>query len=211
MPGLLLTGVNSEICGQLLRLVECETTEVTREKCDMLHLNDVDDLEPLLREHDRIVIAHGKIDTDPFLSRRPVDVTGSFIVNCMSVVRMCELAIAVNPKVRIVVIGSESATKGSFDIPYWLSKSALNSYVRERRLRCPEQQLVCVSPSGVDCGMTKRRIASEQDILVSAHPKHRLATPMEVARLIHFLLFVDEGYITNTVVEINGGKFARRM
>lgn len=31
------------------------------------------------------------------------------------------------------------------------------------------------------------------------------------AKSLNFLLFTDEGYITNTVAEINGGEFARRI
>jgi NAD(P)-dependent dehydrogenase (short-subunit alcohol dehydrogenase family) len=36
------------------------------------------------------------------------------------------------------------------------------------------------------------------------HPKKRFLTAAEVAKLIHFLLYIDEGYTTGTVIRMNG-------
>lgn len=207
---LLMTGAGSDICAALEGMVSCPVTRITREDCDMGTLEQVDALAPLLAGNDRILLAHGTVCQKPFLARSQSDLEAEFTVDCLSVVRLCEKALEVNPNARICVIGSSSATKGSWDIVYWLAKAALHSYVRERQVR-PGQQLVCVAPSGVECGMTLRRPEDEIKTLVQQHPKRRLATAMEVAALIHHLLFVDDGYITNTVVEINGGRFARRM
>lgn len=207
--GLLMTGASSEICVSLSRMVDCPITCVQRDNCDMADLEAVDALAPLLDEHDRIVIAHAIFETTPFLSRIQSDLEHEFAVNCLSVVRLCELAMKINPRVRICIIGSSSATKGSWDIAYWLSKAALHSYVRERQLS-PGQQLVCVAPSGVECGMTLRRPGNEIELLKQSHPKRRLVTAREVASMIHYLLFSDASYVTNTVVEMNGGRFARR-
>jgi NAD(P)-dependent dehydrogenase (short-subunit alcohol dehydrogenase family) len=173
----------------------------------MSDLEQVDTLD--LTGHDHILIAHGTVCTEPFLERSQRDLEAEFSVNCLSVVRLCERALEVNQSVRICIIGSSSATKGSWDIAYWLAKAALHSYVRERQVS-PGQQLVCVAPSGVDCGMTLRRPAAEIEELKQSHPKRRLVTAREVAALIHHLLFADAGYVTNTVVEMNGGRFARR-
>lgn len=207
--GLLMTGVSSQICTALSKMVACPIVRLRREDCDMADLSSVDNLRPMLEHNDRIVIAHGTYDTNPFLSRTQVDLEREFTVNCMSAVRLCEIALEVNSSARICIIGSSSATKGSWDIVYWLAKAALHSYVRERQLT-PGQQLVCVAPSGVECGMTMRRSDSEIESLKQTHPKRRLVTSREVAGLIHYLLFADAGYVTNTVVEINGGRFARR-
>lgn len=208
--GLLMTGAGSDVCHALSRLVECPVARVFRADCDMADLNAVDNLSYLFESHDRIVIAHAAVETVPFLSRTQDDLEQSFTVNCLSVVRMCELALEVNPSARICIIGSSSATKGSWDIAYWLAKAALHSYVQERQLS-PGQQLVCVAPSGIECGMTLRRPVREIEALKAEHPKKRLVTPREVASLIHYLLFADAGYVTNTVVEMNGGRFARRF
>lgn len=208
--GLLMTGVGSEICHALGRLVSCPVVRIARADCDMGDLEQVDNLEPLLAQHDRLLVAHGTVCTEPFLKRSQSDLEAEFAVNCLSVVRLCERALEVNPSVRICIIGSSSATKGSWDIAYWLAKASLHAYVRERQVS-PGQQLVCVAPSGVECGMTLRRPETEIEDLKRSHPKKRLVTAREVASLIHHLLFADSGYITNTVVEMNGGRFARRF
>jgi hypothetical protein len=62
----------------------------------------------------------------------------------------------------------------------------------------------------LDSGMTQRRTDTENVRRAErASPKRRLLTAREVARLAHFLLYVDEGYTSNVVIEMNGGKFAR--
>jgi NAD(P)-dependent dehydrogenase (short-subunit alcohol dehydrogenase family) len=213
MPRLLVTGANSEMCRQLKPLVPswCEWSELSRDECDMRGLAGVDCYKEKFIAANRLVIAHGAISPEPFLTRSVFDLQMSLTVNMLSVVRICEIALQHNPAARIVVLGSESATKGSHDVAYWLAKAALHSYVRERRLEHVGQQLVCVAPSAIsDTGMTRQK--TQDEIALAAHysPHQRLATPQEIARLIHFLLFVDEGYITNAVVDVNGGKFARK-
>jgi hypothetical protein len=37
------------------------------------------------------------------------------------------------------------------------------------------------------------------------HPKKRFLTSLEVAKMVHHLLYVDEGYTTGTVIRMNGG------
>jgi NAD(P)-dependent dehydrogenase (short-subunit alcohol dehydrogenase family) len=208
--GLLMTGASSEICRSLRKLVDCPVHQLRRDTWDMADLNHADNLAPVFKRHDHLVIAHAAYETAPFLSRTQADLEQSFTVNCLSVVRLCERALEVNPSVRICIIGSASATKGSWDIAYWLAKASLHAYVRERQVS-PGQQLVCVAPSGIECGMTLRRPETEIAELKQSHPKQRLVTAREVASLIHHLLFADSGYVTNTVVEMNGGQFARRF
>jgi NAD(P)-dependent dehydrogenase (short-subunit alcohol dehydrogenase family) len=71
----------------------------------------------------------------------------------------------------------------------------------------PQQQIVCVSPGIIeDAGMTVRRedrvnLARRRDM----HPKRRFLRAIEVARMIHFLLYVDEGYTSGVVIRMNGG------
>lgn len=207
---MVITGASSAICQELTRLSPEPVVVVGQEQVDMRDLAQITGMKSMLQEHNRIVVAHGSCSDVPFLSRQPADIAESLFVNCVSEARLCEIALAANPSARICVIGSASAIKGSWDIPYWFGKAGLHSYVRERRLEHPGQQLVCVAPSGIDCGMTLRRPEREIAELRQSHPKRRLVSPAEVAKLVHFLLFVDEGYITNTVIEINGGRFARR-
>lgn len=200
MSGLLVTGGNSAIVREFMAIHTCPTTFLTRERCDMSDLQAVEACRDLIGRHDRFVFAHG------VLHER--DALASMQVNLLSTATLCEMALE-NPRARIVVIGSESATKGSHDHPYWFAKAALHSYVRERRLKYHMQQLVCIAPSAIaNTGMSRQKEPEELHAAAEANPNRRLLEPLEVARLIHYMLFVDRGYITNTVVEMNGGKFA---
>lgn len=210
MPGTIITGARSRIMQELKPLLPEPVREVSRKECDMSSLTAIENQVALWLSADRIVLAHGDISPVNFYGRSEWEIFRSMNVNLLSVVKICELVLSRNPKVRILVMGSESASKGSHDTTYWLAKSALHEYVRNRRLDFPGQQLVCVAPSVVNnTGMTKGKDQEKLATMLRQTPKQRGIEPVEVAKLIYFLLFTDEGYITNTVVEMNGGKFAR--
>ena len=138
------------------------------------------------------------------------EIRDAFEVNAVSVIRECERLIENNPNARICVIGSESGFKGSFDAVYAVAKAGLHRYVETKRLKYPDQQLVCVAPTCVlNTGMNRQRNADGVASLERRrllHPKMRWLQPMEVARMIHFLLCVDEGYTTSVVVRMSGGE-----
>ena len=130
----------------------------------------------------------------------------SLAINLTSTVRICEHLLTGNPRARIAVLGSESF-RGSFDTTYFLAKAGVNAYVQQRRLPHPGQQLVVVSPTIIlDSGMTRRRQDPDRVAERAARaPKHRFLRAAEVSRLLHYVLYVDEGMLTNTVVSLNGG------
>lgn len=141
------------------------------------------------------------------------EIAMTFFVNTIFVIKECDRLLAVNPKARICVIGSESAFKGSFDGAYAAAKAALHRYVETKRLNYPDQQLVCVAPTCIEnTGMNKRRNADGVAALERrrlGHPKQRWLQPIEVARMVHHLLCVDYGYTTNTVIRMSGGEHCR--
>jgi NAD(P)-dependent dehydrogenase (short-subunit alcohol dehydrogenase family) len=162
---------------------------------------------------DRYVLAAGLLRPKRIWQQTDAEIRSSMAVNMLSTVQICELVLNANPNARIVVLGSESGMKGSFDTTYFLAKAALHAYVRERAIGHPGQQLVCVAPSTIgDSGMTQRR-ADQHNVekLVGTLPKRRLLTANEIAATIHFLLYGAGSYISNTVIEVNGGKFARML
>lgn len=134
-------------------------------------------------------------------------VNESVYANFTFIKQQCNKIIAANDFARICVIGSESGFTGSYDGTYADAKRALHLYVENKKLRCPTQQLVCIAPSIIgDAGMTVRR--HDTDHLLKrqqSHPKQRFITSDEVARLIHFLLYVDQGYISGVTIRMNGG------
>ncbi len=139
------------------------------------------------------------------------EINTSFHVNLITTIRICEEIFKKRMKCKIFIIGSESGKKGSFDTSYFLSKAALRSYVRERCLTNKAQQIILFSPSTIsDAKMTSRRTDSERvNTYKSDHPMGRFTTSVEIASIISNFLSSDFDYISNTEIEVNGGKFAR--
>lgn len=157
---------------------------------------------------DRYVFAAGVLSGKQVKDQSLEEIGATFRVNFQSVADACDRILSSNGRARICVVGSESGFAGSFDGTYAASKAELHRYVERKRLPALGQQLVCVAPSIIeDAGMTIRRtdlVNLEQRR--QAHPKKRFLRAAEIARLIHFLLYVDDGYITGTVVRMNGGQ-----
>jgi NAD(P)-dependent dehydrogenase (short-subunit alcohol dehydrogenase family) len=128
-------------------------------------------------------------------------------VNFTWVANQCDRILDANDYARICVLGSESAFAGSYDGAYAGAKRELHGYVETKRLRTPDQQLVCIAPSIIaDAGMTTRR--TDLDNLErrrTAHPKGRFLKATEVASLIHHVLYVDSGYLSGVTIRMNGG------
>lgn len=126
--------------------------------------------------------------------------------NVGAVIQACDVILEHNVTARICVIGSESAYSPSLDPVYAAAKAALHRYVETKRLQ-PGQQLIAIAPSLIaDSGMTARRTDHEDmELRRLAHPKQRWVTAEEVARLVHYVLYVDTGYLTGTVIRLHGG------
>ncbi len=132
-----------------------------------------------------------------------VNFTGSFLV-----------WEALNPHLtddaRIVVIGSQMGLKGTpTGADYSASKGALHAWARSLALDVAErgQRVNVVAPGTIDTDLVAgdspdKRRAREDDI-----PMRRLGSPDEVAGVISFLLGPDSGYMTGSVVHVNGGLY----
>lgn len=208
----IVTGLGSTIVDQLKFMLPDET--FYRAPYSQFHF-DCDTIlkhvhAGLLYTADRFVFAAGVLYSKRITEQKHKEIEHSLQVNLISVVQMIEKIIENNKKARICVVGSESGIKGSYDTTYALCKAAIHNYVRTKRLRYPQQQLVCVAPSIIeDSGMTQRRCDLEEVKLKALeYPKERLLKSIEVAKLIKYLLYEDDGYITNEVISIDGGKRA---
>ena len=135
----------------------------------------------------------------------------SINVNCLSIVRLCEYILKYNEYARIIIVGSESGRKGSYDTVYFLAKAAIRAYVRQRYLFYPDQQLILVSPSTIiDGGMTQRRKDKDRlDEYQYQHPKKKFLNMKDLAEMISSIINLNNTYLTNTEIEFNGGKFSR--
>lgn len=186
------------------------------------HSRIVEELRPLLPEGEeivaiadrgavmeearRVLLCAGVLRPARLTSQTEEEAAETMEVNCFRPIRLCEQILERFDDARICVIGSESVFTWSFDDAYAASKTALHRYVETRRLR-PKQQLVCISPSIIeDSGMTTSRTDTENlDRRRAEHPKRRFLRAVEVAKLVHFVLYQDEGYLSGQVIRLNGG------
>lgn len=191
---LAVTGDRSAIVSELKKLLPSEE--------EVVWIDDMGD-PPV---SDRYLLCAGLLRPKTLRQQAIPEITESLFVNCIWPMHICDAVLERNDKARIVVMGSESGIRWSFDGAYAASKAALHKYVETKKLK-PDQQLVCVAPSTIeDCGMTTRR----QDVdnlkkKLDAHPKRRFLRAAEVARFVHYLLYIDEGYLSGTVIKMDGG------
>lgn len=157
---------------------------------------------------ERHLFCQGILTPKPIVRQSKEEIARSFWVNAGEIIRQCDIIFDKNPLARVCVVGSESGFAWSYDGAYAAAKAALHRYVETKKLLSPVQQLVCVAPSIIaDGGMTMRR--EDFDNLAEkarSHPKLRFLTCAEVARLIHHVLYVDEGYLSGVVIRLNGGQ-----
>ncbi len=210
---LAVTGARTSIVQGLLRLVPDEqVVSIGRRNDDDVRVDLAGefDVTAVPVDVERYVFAAGLLIPKPLSQQHFAETAASLAVNLTSVVRICEHVLENNPRARIAVVSSESS-RGSFDTTYFLAKVALDAYVEGRRLSAPGQQLVAVSPTIImDSGMTQRRQDLDSvDQRALRTPKGRLLRADEVSRLLHYVLYVNEGTLTNTVVHLNCGEFAR--
>ena len=165
----------------------------------------------LIKNSDKIVILHSKLSSKSHLKKSLKDITNQICLNLTSIIRICEIALNSNPKARIIILGSESGLKGSYDIIYALTKSSIHKYVEERKIKYKDQQLLCLAPSTISDGkMTlKRKDKKNVKKSININPKKRGIKSKEISIFIYKLLFEITDYVSNTTIHINGGKFSR--
>lgn len=191
-----VTGYGSKIVKELIKILP-EEENLTRIGWDLS-----DDIP----ECGRYLLCAGVIRPKMLEQQTASEIAES--INCILIgpMRMCDEILKENDGARICVIGSESGFSWSYDGVYAASKAALHRYVETKKLG-QKQQLVCVAPSIIeDSGMTESR--KDVDNLrqrMEKHPKRRFLKASEVARLVHFLLYQDEGYLSSQVIRFNGG------
>jgi NAD(P)-dependent dehydrogenase (short-subunit alcohol dehydrogenase family) len=188
---LAVTGLRSKIIAELQRLVPEET--IVR-------------IEGEPPQAERYVLAAGLLRPKRLHQQSLAEIGEGLDVNLVRPMEICDNVLARNENARICVIGSESGFAWSYDGVYAASKAALHRYVETKKLK-PNQQLVCVAPSIIgDAGMTLARADTKNlEKRRNAHPKKRFLKSSEVAKFVHFLLYVDDGYLSGQVFRMNGG------
>lgn len=65
----------------------------------------------------------------------------------------------------------------------------------------------CIAPGRIVSPMTEQGSAEQRAMLVGRIPVGRIGTPDEIGHVVEFLASEDSGYLTGTVIDVNGGTF----
>tara|TARA_X000000950_G_C13909412_1_gene658334 strand:+ start:1326 stop:1973 length:648 start_codon:yes stop_codon:yes gene_type:complete len=209
----LITGGTSKISLHLKRLIpnKYKIYAPSKKEWDFSKLDFDKKKIDLIKKCDKIFLCHSILSNKNHLSKNESEINKQININLLSIIKICEISLKFNSKARIFIIGSESGLKGSYDIIYALTKSSINKYVEERKVKYRDQQLICIAPSTIiDGKMTlNRNDIKKVKNLVKKNPKKRGLLSEEISKLIYDLSFKNTDYLTNVVININGGKFSR--
>tara|TARA_A100001015_G_scaffold227188_1_gene256619 strand:- start:1887 stop:2534 length:648 start_codon:yes stop_codon:yes gene_type:complete len=210
---LFITGSNSLIGKNLIKMMpkSLEIYKPTKKELNLVSLKNLEKIKKKITSSDVIVLLHSSISSKIHLKKTEKEKINQLKVNLLSILEICEIALKYNKKVRIFIMGSESGIKGSFDIIYGLSKSSLHKYIEERKIFYPKQQIVGIAPSTIIDGKitVKRKDKKNVKKSILTNPKKRGIFSIEISKFIYSLIFHNTDYISNTVININGGKFSR--
>tara|TARA_B100000902_G_C27293631_1_gene908659 strand:+ start:553 stop:1200 length:648 start_codon:yes stop_codon:yes gene_type:complete len=210
---ILITGGSSKIGLNLKKLIpkSYNIFSPKSKQWDLSNLNFDKSQINLIKKCDKIFLCHSILSNKKHLLKNDQEIHRQLNINLLSKIKICEISLKYNPKVSIIIVGSESGLKGSYDIIYGLSKSSINKYVEERRILKKGQQLICIAPSTIiDGNMTlKRKDKHNVRKSIKNNPKKRGLFSKEVSKLIYDISFKNTDYLTNTVINVNGGKFSR--
>ena len=109
---------------------------------------------------------------------------------------------------RIVNISSVIADIGNIgQANYAASKSGMFGFSKSLALEVARRGITvnCVAPGFIDTDMLAGIPDTSLKAVVERIPVRRLGRPDEVARAVCFLIDDDSGYITGTVIAVNGG------
>jgi len=113
----------------------------------------------------------------------------------------------VNSQIRMVFTSSISYRRGSYDsVVYAMAKSAIVGLTRSMAKRVGNAGLVnAIAPGVIETSMSKSYILQNEERLKQQIPLKRVGQPVDVAKLIGFLVSEECTYITGQTINIDGG------
>jgi len=134
-----------------------------------------------------------------------VNLTGAFLV--------CRSAIPLMRKIgwgRIVNVASRSARTLAGNPAYSASKGGLVAFSRNLAAEVAPYGITanCLAPSWVETGLTRHMDGDHlRQRKIAETPIGRIGTVEDMANGVAFLVSEDAGFITGTVLDVNGGSF----
>jgi NAD(P)-dependent dehydrogenase (short-subunit alcohol dehydrogenase family) len=152
-----------------------------------------------------LLVEAASVDTDPADWERVVS------VNLSAAFHLCRAAIPVMRAAgfgRIVNVSSVTAVMGSpAEAAYGAAKAGLHGLTRSLARETARAGITvnCVVPGVFDTDMTAAMPERTQQAILRMIPVGRRGHPDELARAIVFLLAEDAGYLTGSVLTVDGG------
>ena len=134
-------------------------------------------------------------------------------VNLTSVFRTSKRAMKGMMKARqgrIINITSVVAAMGNAgQTNYTASKAGIEGFTRSLAREIGSRQITvnCVAPGFIDTDMTNELNEALIQSMLNAVPLARLGKPEDIAAAVNFLASEEAGYITGTVLDVNGGMY----
>ena len=147
------------------------------------------------------------------LRTRPSDLRAMLAVNLEAVVSTSRAALQPMLKQRygrIVNVSSVVASTGNpGQTAYAAAKAGVEGFTRAlaREVATRGVTANCVAPGWIDTALTAQTDDAARTRAIQATPVGRAGTPEEVAHAVIFLASERAGYVTGTVLQVNGGLY----
>jgi 3-oxoacyl-[acyl-carrier protein] reductase len=111
---------------------------------------------------------------------------------------------------RIVNITSVVGFTGNpGQVNYASTKAAVMGFTKSVARELGSRNVTCnaVAPGFIDTDMTRKLTEAQQKAILDQIPLKRMGTVEDIAKAVRFVVGEDAGYITGTVIHVNGGMY----
>ena len=144
-----------------------------------------------------------KMTVDDWHNVLRVNLSGSFYMTKAVIDHMVQRGFG-----RIVNVSSVIGEMGNFgQANYAASKAGLFGFTKSLALEMARKNVTvnCVTPGFINTDMLAAMPGEALKTVIDRIPVGRLGRPEEIARVVRFLLDEDSGYITGSIMAVNGG------
>tara|TARA_R110000868_G_scaffold189695_2_gene433073 strand:- start:116746 stop:117468 length:723 start_codon:yes stop_codon:yes gene_type:complete len=161
---------------------------------------------------DGIINAAGILQGNSIFESTPETLSELFNINVISPILMIKhTSSQLSKGGAVILFGSISGHKGSYDDAYAASKGAIHSLVRSLSLKlAPNARVVGIAPGmTLNTGMTNSLIEGRLEHNIKLIPMQLAGDPGDIASLTNYILSDEAQFMTGNVIDINGGQYLR--
>ena len=161
------------------------------------------------KEDDRILYVSSILRDKRLEQQTDNDWIEAFFINTILPVKIIKFLNNNYKNFTFCYLGSESATKGSYDDTYFLSKCSTQNFIEKFKLKSENSRIFSIAPSTILSGMTLRRKDKKrlEEYRLMMRNK-RFISVEEISEIIINLCSTKFNYLSNETININYGKFS---